>query len=476
MEPWLQQGLLPNLSGLIARGVHSHLRSTIPPLTAPAWTTMMTGTNPGRHGIYDFTTADEGTYGRHLTTSRDRLTRPVWHLLNDAGLSCGVANVPITYPPDKLEGYMMSGEIGAPAFTPQAVHPDTLHSEIKAVGGFPMEAVVRSERGYRLAALDAQLANRATVFTYLLDNHPTDAFIGVVNYVDHLQHFFLLDPLVEDEAGEKVNVLLRGYQAADRLLGQILERLGPEVNFVVASDHGVGPIKGYLNLDRLLVEAGLLHFKGEGRQRLYGLSHRLPLWVRNLAPKAWRESGLAVLRREFESSVDWHRTKLFRRNPSPSFVLNVQGREPEGIIPQVAYERTRDDLIEALQKAVARHPEMGACQFLRREEVYEGGAVKLAADIVMIPDGYAFEPIIGYQPESGIVLSEDDLREQKAAGRYISGSHRPDGIFIAAGPAVAAGANPNDAQIADITPTLLQLAGADIPPGLDGRVLNEILK
>jgi predicted AlkP superfamily phosphohydrolase/phosphomutase len=478
--PWAAAGQLPHLAALIARGAHGPLRSTIPPITPCAWTTMMTGTNPGRHGVYDFVLPRPGTYGRRMSSARDRQTRPVWLLTNDAGLTATVLNVPTTYPPDDLDGYMLAGEMGAPDFRPEVVRPRRLYDDLKAaVGDFPMQTVTRTTRGYDLAALDRQVANREAAFTWMLDHRPADLFVAVVNYTDHLEHFFLQDRALDADGRHVEDMVLYGYQAADRLLGALLERCGPETNVLVVSDHGAGPLRTYVNIDRLLVEAGLLAFRGSAGANRGGVLRKIaqvtPDWVRDALPKWLRRGALERVRQEYEGEIDWSRTRVFRRGTGFGLELNVQGRLPEGLIPASEYELVREEIIGIIQQAWAAVPELGGLEIYRREELYRGPMSDLAPDIVLAPDQFAVEPTASPSPEAGIAVSLEEMHSYGASKRFKIGSHRLEGIFLAAGPGIRPGAAPDGAWLADITPTVLRLLDAPVPEGLDGRVLHEVL-
>lgn len=482
LVPWAQQGLLPHLASLLERGAHGPLGSTIPPITPCAWTTMMTGTNPGQHGIFDFILPKAGSYGRRITTAADRKRQPVWLLANAAGLTCGVVNIPTTYPPDNVNGYMLSGMMGAPAYKPDVVRPESLFAELQAaIGGFPMDPVSRTSRGYSLSALDAQTANRQAAFTYLMQAHPTDIFIGVINYIDHIEHFFFGDRSLDSEGRHVDDMLLYAYQAADRLLGELLACCGPETHVLITSDHGAGPLQGYLNLDRLLVDCGLLRFKSkQADSGEAGLLRRLvkltPDWLRAMLPKSLRRRGMEIVRREYEGEVDWAHSKVFRRSTAFGLDLNLQGREPEGVIPADQYEQARDEIIAILTEALKQYPLVSPVIFHKREEIYHGDQVPLAPDMVLEIAEYRVEITASPSPQAGVALTLEDMARLNASKRYKIGSHRLHGTFIAAGPSIKPGSTPNDAQIADVTPTLLRLAGVDVPQGLDGRVLEEILR
>src|SRR3990172_7805745 len=107
IRPWASEGKLPALAQLMRDGVSGPLESTLPPVTSPAWPTFMTGKNPGRHGVFDFIRPRAGAFEMVNASQIDG--RLLWEILGDAGYSVGVLNVPITYPPRQVNGYMVPG-------------------------------------------------------------------------------------------------------------------------------------------------------------------------------------------------------------------------------------------------------------------------------------------------------------------------------------------------------------------------------
>ena len=128
--PLVREGLLPHLGSLIDEGYRSPLRSTVHPITAAAWTSFATGTHPGTHGIFDFETAEPGSYRFRLNTARDRKGTPFWVHLERAGLTSLVVNVPFTYPPDRLRGGMIAG-FDSPGATRDMASPPELFDELE---------------------------------------------------------------------------------------------------------------------------------------------------------------------------------------------------------------------------------------------------------------------------------------------------------------------------------------------------------
>ena len=107
--PWVEKGELPCLGRLLANGTYSELRSIIPPSTPPAWTSLFTGKNPGKHGIFGFFKYSEDSYARKIVSSLDRRAKSVWEYLSEHGRTSIVINVPVTHPARKMKGILIPG-------------------------------------------------------------------------------------------------------------------------------------------------------------------------------------------------------------------------------------------------------------------------------------------------------------------------------------------------------------------------------
>jgi hypothetical protein len=137
LQPMIQAGWLPNVQRALNEGAHGVLRSTVPPLTAPAWTSFQTGLNPGRHGVFSFQRRSR----RHalerefVNSTSHRWATRLWHWLAQHGLTSGVINLPMTWPPQPMPtgSYLVSG-----METPSTDHPFTdppeLADELRARG------------------------------------------------------------------------------------------------------------------------------------------------------------------------------------------------------------------------------------------------------------------------------------------------------------------------------------------------------
>src|SRR5712692_5865304 len=129
LQPWMDAGYLPTLKEMVETGVSGKLTSVVPPVTAPAWCSFMTGKNPGKHGVYYFTTREKGT-GRDIPISAHaRSGKTVWDLLSDSGKTVLVLNVPATYPPHPVRGVMIADFL-TPKGKRDFVYPPALLDEI----------------------------------------------------------------------------------------------------------------------------------------------------------------------------------------------------------------------------------------------------------------------------------------------------------------------------------------------------------
>ena len=248
--PRIERGAMPHLTGLLEQGAWGSLRSTIPPFSAQAWTSLSTGKNQARHGVVDFWERDPRSPGERRTfvSSRQVQGETLWQTAGRHGRRVGVVNVPVTYPPTPVNGYLVSGFLTPPGRT-DYVYPATLKDEIEAlVPGYkpdPFDPLGATRQ--QLVELVTWMERHETVARYLLDGDPPDLFFGVVQAIDHLQHLFWneidgtasheLDELHEELGSRKARKdatdaegLVRGliercYGMADGIIGDRLRRL-----------------------------------------------------------------------------------------------------------------------------------------------------------------------------------------------------------------------------------------------------------
>jgi len=501
LEGWSEAGELCNIAGLIRKSANGSLQSSIPPLTPPAWTSFMTGCNPGKHGIYNFMEPREGGYGLRYSNAGSRRARTLWRVLNEAGHTTGVVNVPFTYPPEPLNGFQVSG-MDTPSEKSAFIHPPELRAELEdEIGRLGLEIRylgAMSTNARRDAVLEGmrKLDEQWTrVALHTLEKHPCEVMMVTFMSIDTVQHYFwhhmderhfLHDPgLAARYAGAIKDV----YRRLDEAVGRIVSRLPEDCTVLLVSDHGGGPVSDrVVYLNRYLAELGLLAYrKGSGASLRDRLVRRLYVSVRGLlgsGAKNWLANTFPALRDRMENAatsfanIDWGRTRAYCSEVlayPPSVFLNMKGERPEGIVEEGEREETLRFLTRKLLEL--KDPRDGSAiipRVYRREEVFQGECAAQGPDLVLdwwSGAGFSARPSLA--DATGQPALEIRKREPMKEPEW-SGTHRLHGILVASGPAIQAGTRIDGARLIDLMPTILYLMGTPIPEGLDGRVLTEI--
>ena len=494
--PWVQAGKLPHLAMLLNTGITGTLRSTIPPMSPPAWNSFMTGTNPGKHGIYDFTGRTSHSYETHFINASWRRAPTLWRHMSQAGKRVAVLSVPFTYPPEKVNGIMVSG-MDAPGVAGlvdrSATYPPELCDDInRNIGDYPMgpNLFAYTDPGDMVDAALRTIDKKTATARYLYKQEEWDFFMLVLGETDAASHRFWrfcdpTSPLRDDDhlADKVANSLLAIYQKADETIGHFMGLASQDTSVIVMSDHGSGGNSDtavYLN--RWLEREGLLRFKrlngfvkaGIERAKQYGL-RVLPSHVKRAIYRMTNIPDMVESWARF-SVIDWTQTRAYSEETPyyPSIWINRKGREPLGLVDQQEYEAVRDRIITQL--SAWRNPYSGQKmikQVHRREDLYAGPQVERAPDLTIeweLDKGYSylFRPSTGRRRPPVHQLDAHERRRVK------SGDHRDEGIFLAIGPRFTAPGEIKEASILNLAPTILYLLGLPIPPEMDGQVLTQL--
>jgi predicted AlkP superfamily phosphohydrolase/phosphomutase len=504
--PWIAEGKLPNLAALMKNGAWGRLASILPPITPPAWTSFMTGKNPGKHGIFHFLGARPGTYKLSYLNAASRRAKTIWRMLSDAGYTVGTMNVPFTYPPEHLNGFQISG-MDTPSEKSPFIYPPELRSElVNLLGRFQLDIhylgymSTDQRREQVLAELDRLDHQWLSASLYLMEKHPADVMMFTFMSIDTVQHHFwqymdathhLHNPAAVERFGDAV---LRVYQRLDDAVGQMLRKTASDTSVLVVSDHGGGPTSDrVVYLNRYLAQLGLLHYRKDERSALKKLtqkvirgSYTLLLSTLSSRQKSFLARTLPRLRKSFESAVtsfnqiDWTRTKAYCSEvlaSPPSIWINRKGVKPRGIVEQSEYEpllKLISDKLKELKDPRTDEPVIK--RILRREEIFHGPYVNEAPDLILdwwetshFSTSHSF-------PED-MLHPAVEIRERKPSTRAEwGGTHRRDGILIAHGEAFKKDAEIQGAQLIDMAPTILYLMGQPVPEDMDGRVLEELFE
>jgi predicted AlkP superfamily phosphohydrolase/phosphomutase len=507
IKPWVAEGRLPTVARLLREGAHGPLRSTQPPMTFPAWSSFLTGKNPGKHGIYDFTRRLPGTYRLEFLNGGQRREPSFWRLLSAAGRAVTAVSIPCTYPPEPVNGVMISGFDTPGTFSvgPRGMYPPELCQEIeKAVGHpHPIGASITKEINQDRPdlALDKTLRairEKADTAKYLATSRPWDCFMVLFGESDSGGHYFWKycdpkSPLFVEHATGVRDALLKIYEELDRQAGELLALLPADTTVLMMSDHGFGGVSNCLLYPNCwLRQQGFVTFRGRGARFFTRFLEAAKLRALSVVPVRLRRALWGKLNRfgpgKLEARVrygliDWPNTRAyFDENPYYPFLwVNLKGRQPKGTVaPGREYEELRDRLLAALEEW--RHPETGERvveRAWRREEVYSGPAVDGAPDVVVkwgLHRGYNYAfKLSAKSRDLGWWEYVDPNRPESLpffTGK--SGHHRDDGIFVTHGPGIRPGLAVDGARIIDLAPTVLRLQGVAVPADVDGRVLEEV--
>lgn len=487
MELWMNKGKLPHFQKIREKGVWGKLASTIPPFSAPAWTSIITGCNLGKHGIYGFERTD--TLETNLITSRYRKTSAIWNYLTDIGLKSIIVNVPGTYPPEKINGVMITGLL-TPSPESNFTYPwhikerlmkdDLGEYELESIWleDFPRSFMAKHVPDKLLNLLLKQMESRAQVTLNLMKNLDWDFTMVVFRGTDTVQHFLF----------DKKDMLLSCYQKVDELVGKIME-IAPKATFFIVSDHGFEEIKKILHPDNVLYNAGLL----KPYQEPYGSAFSI-IWysffkmgrffLRILPPDTIKHS--TIIKKLLFSSASKHRvydfskTKAFCTAEGRGIQINLKGRYRGGIIENKDYEKTRNEIIKLFSEFKDQENNK---RFI--EEVYRGNEIYgeeawNPLDLILSPKkGYSTsEGLRSYDSLSNRLQSKGDklpiLFKHDAAER--TGDHAPYGIFFAYGKDVKPGHTVHNISVMDVLPLVFTAMNIPVPNSIDGKVYAEIFR
>lgn len=475
LDPAFDAGHMPHFKALLDRSASGVLTSTVPPYTPPGWTSIFTGVNPGRHGIFGFTLGNIQKPGGLVRL--DRVAAPaIWNAANAQGMRMGVFNVPMTFPPPVVDGWAVSGMLtpeGGGETPDNYTYPVELADSIKAaVGSYQIDIEVDYDRDWRSAdiidRLSRNLELKRRALHMLLESDPELRFLfAVLEAPDRLMHvhYKYIDPKCEHfERPEAAAIRERAwafFDEMDAFVADLIAWTGGDGHIVTMSDHGFGPKDKSVNVNVALRDWGLLSVAGAGQVTKSAGVRKLARKAKKVLPKSvWQRAKGAA-----QSSIDWSKTRAFSAPiPQQGIYLNLRGREPHGIVEESDYEAVRDEIIERFSALIDPDDGKPVLDVIhRREDVIDGPEAVNAPDLFPVCRAYSFELSDGlYSP-----TIFDDYR---ALPR---GFHHMDGIFGVAGHGITP-ASGLDAGLYDIAPTSLYLAGLKLPR-MDGRVLTELL-
>jgi predicted AlkP superfamily phosphohydrolase/phosphomutase len=489
VDRFVGEGRLPHLGRFLREGTRAELRSVLLPFTPQAWSSFLTGVNPGRHGIFGFKEKSIHDYSFQLVNARRLRSKTLAQMLGDAGKKVILLNVPMNYPPPAVNGIVVGG-MDSPGINSSFTYPPEVKDEILGlakdyvihlhVGAGYLDSDVKRREAVR--ALLAVAAARERVILHLMDKYPWDLFALNFGETDQVQHHFWR---YLGSEGEFRDAILQVYERIDEAVGRITAKLGDDVVQLVVSDHGAGAASNLVFfIDEWLRSEGLLEFRNVAVAKRVArgfLGFSLNSLSRTLSSSAkdalmrWFP-GLRARTQGFvrRSLVDWSKTSVYSGEHPATLRVNLAGRDRSGIVTGTQrYEELRTALIDKLQGLV--DPVSGKAlieKVYRREEVYHGPFLESAPDLILFPKDFAHQILGGPYPRNRHYRQLISTKEARKF--FVNGTHRMNGMFIARGKDVHAGLRLPRLEITDLCPTILYSLGMPVPNGLDGRVVTEM--
>ena len=499
-DPLIQAGDLPVLARLVAEGARAPLNSTTPPMTLPSWSSMLTGCNPGRHGIFDFVRKIPGKWQLEFTNASHRRVPTLHRVLSDRGARVASIAVPTTWPPDPLNGVVISG-FDSPVSTGidgSFCHPPQLYGEIqRRFGGLKFADFQESEIGPgwhedALGALLREIPRKQRIAEWLLKEERWDAFMLLFGESDTVSHHFWMfhDPDSPRHPANAPSVLRdairRVYIALDQALGRLIEAAGPD-HVCICSDHGFGGAGVHvLYLNRYLEQAGWLKYRRQVRvdgmrsgsgmaDRIRGLAAtKLPSQLQGKVFRAVPDALLGHIEtRSRYGDLDLHSTRALSDEMNYAATLRLNFPEEDAAGRAAATTELSQLLSEW---TVDGHRVVDAVH--TRESLYQGPCVGDSPELILelnLREGTTYTLLPSARADPGQTWRLLDPHEYPGGkGLGMNGTHRQHGVLTLWGHGVRAGARVA-AGMPDIAPTLLHLMGEAVPAHMDGAVLTEAL-
>jgi predicted AlkP superfamily phosphohydrolase/phosphomutase len=437
---------LPNLSKLVENGLYGNLRSSMPPITVPAWMVMFTGQNPGKLGLYGFRHRKNNSYSDIWIANSRSVTEPkLWDYLERFDKKTCLFAIPPSYPPPIVNGWSV-GCFLTPSHKSEYTFPSSLKGDLENECGkyIPDLEMRTGNLPVVKDQLFKMLENHTKMIKQLLTSKKWDFFAFNEIGVDRVHHAFWrffdeTHPQYEPNSPFQ-NVILEYYKAIDQFIGELCEIVDDETYILVVSDHGVKAAHGAICINEWFIQEGFLTLKDEK-----GSPGRLK-----------------------ESQVDWNQTKAWGWGGYYSRVfLNVKGRENNGIIPQKDYQKELKHLQEKLLGITSPEGKKMKNLVIQPENFYDQVKRDYPDLMVVFDDlNWRISDVVGTK---NLYSFED----HSTAGDAV---HDWDGLFVLFDPKSQLTRGKTSTTIENIAPTVYYLLTGEKLTNLDGAVINNVKK
>ncbi len=435
---------LTNLQSLISTGVWGNIESTIPPITVPAWMCALMSKDPGQLGVYGFRNRADHSYEKMFTANARAFTEPaVWDYLGRAGKQVYLLGVPPSFPPKPVNGGMV-GCFLSPNTQSKFTYPENLREEILRVAPDYVVDVPNfrtDDKQWLLQKIYEMTDDHFKVLRYFIKEKSWDFLMSVEIGVDRLHHGFwkyhdATHPKHEPN-NPFINAIHDYYIWLDQQIGRVLELLDDDTTVIVVSDHGAQKMDGGIAINEWLINEGYLVLE-EKPQGIVPFEKVRVNWSKT---RAWGSGG--------------YYSRIF---------LNVQGREPEGIIPPGEYERVRDELIAKIAAIPDDRGKPLATRVYKPQEIYR--ATKNVPPDLIVLFGDLYWRAVGSIGLNALYTFENDTGPDDA-------NHAPMGMFIYHNPRRNLGGRELiGLHLYDLAPTILHEFGMEVPGDMIGKVIQ----
>jgi len=483
IEKWVSENKLPNFKKMINQGTYGPLRSTIPPITGAAWSSFQTGTNPGKHGAFNWFKRREGEYDAEPVTALDIHEPTLWRILNVFKKKVGLIGIPVTTPPEEVDNFLIPGLLTTRHAKVQS-YPENFIDHVREIVPDFKFSPKEWTRGYDLDKWVDEMVEDIEKKTRLSKQLmiEQDWHFFMVHYMesDQVQHYLW------HELKESPRHILKIYQAIDKAIGELKNLIDEDDIIMIMSDHGFGELKYNFHIDTWLLNNNYIKLKNNFFTQFKKIFFRMGITKEFLLPigefiyPPLRKLGIVSTAVDLASNpmldwlfisshnVNWEKSLAYSHSEIGHIFLNIKGRDPQGIIDKNEVEAVRDEIIAMLKEF--KNPFTGkkiTTKIRKGEEVYQGDMAKYAPEIVFIPDDMSILGKGAYQ-----FLSNKNVSKSQNQ----TGHHRMDGIFFAAGADIKRSGKVEGAHIMDIAPTVLYLLDLPLLNSMDGKVLTDIIK
>lgn len=380
IEKFASDGTMPNIARIIGDGTLRKMESCVPDISCVAWSTLITGKNPGEHNIYGFMNLKPDSYQFSFPTFDDLKAPPFWEEPAWKGTRAVIVNVPATYPARPLNGILIAGFVAIDLA--EATYPKTLVPKLKEMDyRLDVDAMKgHSDMDAFLKDLDESLEARIRAYRYLWDNEDWDLFYFVFTGTDRLSHF--LFEVFEKEDHPYRKAFCDHFKRLDEVVGEIYGKIGKDDLFMMLSDHGFGVIEKEVNVNWLLKEKGFLN-------------------IVDAKPDSYNGVGDG--------------SKAFALDPARIHV-NLTSKYPRGCVRPGDREKVAGEIAEALEgfeidgKPVIR-------KICRRDETFSGPYIDNAPDLVLLP-------------HRGFDMKARLIARQLTSKGVFTGKHTQDDAFL----------------------------------------------